>query len=419
MAPSSYKDQLVVRVVNPPASIVDEAANGKVDVWSHNSNSIDIRLRAADVASKLSGIEHHVLIPDLAALILADSSSQRVKSVARASREAATAAAVPTDITYFNDYHPYAEVVDYLRTKCSQYAAICAFTPSIGKTVEGRDIVAVKLGNLSSIPANTKRPQLYMEGTLHAREWAATSTVQYIFHQLLEQYATSTEVKALVDSADIHFVPLANPDGYEYSWSTDRLWRKNRRANADGSFGVDLNRNMAYHWGQRGTSSDPTSEVYSGPKPESEPEVQAILKYFRSLPHVVATIDMHTYGQLLLRPVGDTKKDVKHEAQLRSVTEKMRDTIRSVTGTEYEPKKGMQLYPTTGTARDTFYTTPKTDALTGKAIQPYSVTIELRPSGAEDYGFVLPKEQIIDVGKEIFASYLLYAKNALASPLVS
>lgn len=83
------------------------------------------------------------------------------------------------------------------------------------------------------------------------REWIGPASVMYMVEQLLEEYTKGdTVTRSLVTNLQFIIVPIANPDGYVYSWATDRLWRrKNRRANAGGSYGVDLNRNWDANWG--------------------------------------------------------------------------------------------------------------------------------------------------------------------------
>lgn len=60
---------------------------------------------------------------------------------------------------------------------------------------------------------------------MHGREWITSSVVLYIVKQVVENY---NKHKETADSAIWYFLPVANPDGYEYSHSTDRLWMKTR-----------------------------------------------------------------------------------------------------------------------------------------------------------------------------------------------
>lgn len=117
----------------------------------------------------------------------------------------------------------------------------------------------------------------------HAREWIGPAVAMYLCMQLVERYLDHPH---LVMDADWYILPVLNPDGYEYSHTVDRLWRKTRStpelasgrlfAKRSPCHGVDLNRNWKFNWGDRkGASDDPCKETYAGPRPFSEPEARA------------------------------------------------------------------------------------------------------------------------------------------------
>ena len=112
---------------------------------------------------------------------------------------------------------------------------------------------------------------------IHAREWITTATVSYIVNELVEN---RDSLDKEVQDIDFYVVPLMNPDGYEYSHETERLWRKNRRRTY-GAFcmGTDLNRNWAYEWGGPGSSKFPCQEIYAGTGPLSEPETKSVADF--------------------------------------------------------------------------------------------------------------------------------------------
>jgi murein tripeptide amidase MpaA len=140
-----------------------------------------------------------------------------------------------------------------------------------------------------------EKPQFWIQGQIHAREWIGGATVQYFVHHLLTHYGKDDRVTSVLDANELIVVPCLNPDGYEYSWTTNRLWRKNRRDNGRlNGFGVDLNRNWDEFWDLEGGSSrSPFSEVYRGPGPASEPEVQALSKYFLKHKRIIGALDIH------------------------------------------------------------------------------------------------------------------------------
>ncbi|MFF5854030.1 M14 family zinc carboxypeptidase [Streptomyces sp. NPDC012751] len=183
---------------------------------------------------------------------------------------------------------------------------------SIGRTVKGQDILALRLtGNARKSPDGSKPAVLYMSNQ-HAREWITPEMTRRLMHYYLDHYATDKRVRRIVDSTELWFVLSANPDGYDYTFqdSTTRLWRKNLRdVNGDGVIntgdGVDLNRNFAYKWGydDEGSSPNPTSQTYRGPSPASEPETKALDAFEKRVGFRYA-VNYHSAAELLLYGVG-------------------------------------------------------------------------------------------------------------------
>ncbi|KAI8871903.1 Zn-dependent exopeptidase, partial [Ramicandelaber brevisporus] len=208
-----------------------------------------------------------------------------------------------------------------------------------------------------------EKPTVYLHCLLHAREWIAGATCAYIADTLVSSYKTNPQVTALLDRIRILMVPVANPDGLHYTFTMDRMLRKNLH-------GVDLNRNWPFMWGQIGSSSNPSDEIYHGPSAASEPETQSILRLLSSQKKIIGSIDFHSYGQDILRPFGHTTVPPPDEARLAAVSERMSSAIRKVRGTYYRTApSGSGLYMTSGTFDDYVYATYKA----------YSLTIELSP----------------------------------------
>lgn len=129
---------------------------------------------------------------------------------------------------------------------------------------------------------------------------------------LLDNYDKDEQAKAIVDHTELYFMPCVNPDGYIYNIQTNPgtggMWRKNRRLNTNGTYGVDLNRNYGYFWGNNeGSSPDPASEVYRGSKAFSEPETRAV-KWFTENHRFLIALNHHTYSNVLLYPWGASLK---------------------------------------------------------------------------------------------------------------
>jgi carboxypeptidase A1 len=302
---------------------------------------------------------------------------------------------------FFNDYRRYDDIITFYKQRAAPYASLVVKTVVIGKSIEGRDIYAFHLRGRAS-----GAKKLYWEGGIHAREWISPPTVAFQFEQLLSLYGSDADATFILDTFEVVIVPVVNPDGYEYSHTRDRLWRTNRRVNSGSTCaGVDLNRTWEANWAQGGSSNSPCSDTYHGTAPFSEPESRVISSYFLSLGKIDAAIDFHSYSQLILRPYGYTRVNAPDEANLKALGDGMRDAILPVHGKAYTSQKSIDLYVTTGTASDWFYI--------GTNNYSWGYTIELRDTGR--YGFVLPADQIVPQGEEIWAAMKYFAKYVAAN----
>ncbi|WP_317442708.1 M14 family metallopeptidase [Streptomyces collinus] len=198
---------------------------------------------------------------------------------------------------------------------------------SIGRTVGGQDILALRLTRDARKSKDGSKPAVLYMSNQHAREWITPEMTRRLMHYYLDGYKSDKRVRRIVDSTELWFVLSANPDGYDYTFRdpSTRLWRKNLRDNnGDGAIstgdGVDLNRNFPYKWGydDEGSSPNPTSETYRGATPESEPETKA-LDGFEKRVHFTYGINYHSAAELLLYGVGwqvatPTPDDVLYKA---------------------------------------------------------------------------------------------------------
>ena len=223
---------------------------------------------------------------------------------------------------------------------------------SIGQTVNGQDIIALKVSkNARQLKDGTKPSVLYL-GAQHAREWITPEMNRRLMHYLLDNYGSDAQVTQLVDDNELWFVPVANPDGYDFTFTPgNRLWRKNLRDNnGDGTIapgdGVDLNRNFATKWGydNEGSSPNPASETYRGPGPNSEPESQA-LQAFMGRVGFEFFVNYHSAAELLLYGTGwqvstPSPDDVIYEAMAGD------DANPAIEG--YDPDISAELYTTNG-----------------------------------------------------------------------
>jgi len=278
----------------------------------------------------------------------------------------------------------------------------------LNTTYEGRPLRVVKI---TSGPQG-KKPVIFWEGGIHAREWITHVTMCYQISSLASGYGTDKDATNLLDNFEIHIVPIVNGDGYVYTWTTDRTWRKTRSPNARSPcIGTDPNRNWDDHWCEIGASTEPCSDSYCGSSAFSEREVQTmanhVLNVAKGGQKVLNFIDWHSYGQLYMGPYGWSAApppDAQVQANLGNQNVAV---IQKVNGLTYQYGRIYTIiYPASGSSADWGYDT-------GKVV--YSYGVELRDTG--EYGFLLPANQIRPQGAEIWASlvntgtYLL--QNAL------
>ncbi len=310
----------------------------------------------------------------------------------------------------FTAYMTFAEIVTFINDLAASRPDLCQVI-DIGDSIEGRDLWVLHITG----PAAGPKPAVFYESLIHAREWISAPVVLYFAQHLIENYDADPCVRALVDNVDIYLMPCVNPDGYAYSWSTDRLWRKNRRLNDGGSYGVDLNRNWGYMWGYAGSSSAPASMTYRGTDPFSEPESSAVSQFIAVHPNMRAFVDYHSFSELILYPWGYACTGGPPEPDRtihERVTTAYQDEMIGVGGEYYYTGPGCDLlYQTSGTTVD--WTYGDQDIL--------SFTVELRPRG-ENPGFLLPPEEIIPTCLENLPAMLRltdWARSALSVTLPS
>ncbi|MEU5364446.1 M14 family zinc carboxypeptidase [Streptomyces sp. NPDC005925] len=226
---------------------------------------------------------------------------------------------------------------------------------SLGKTLRGQDILALKLTKGARKSADGSKPAVLYMSNQHAREWITPEMTRRLMHHYLDTYKKDRRIRRIVDTTELWFVLSANPDGYDYTFDSDdnRLWRKNLRdVDGDGTIttgdGVDLNRNFPYKWGydDEGSSPLPTSQTYRGAGPGSEPETKALDAFEKRIGFTYG-INYHSAAELLLYGVGwqvatPTPDDVLYKALAGSPGNS------AIPG--YLPQLSSELYTTNGEA---------------------------------------------------------------------
>lgn len=316
------------------------------------------------------------------------------------------AAQAASGYTVWKSYDEPGGYRDQLTTIARDHPGVTKLV-KLGTTYQGRDILALKMTQGARGQKDGSRPAAIFSATQHAREWIAPEVVRRLMYTYLERWEADDEpTKKLLQSTELWFVPVMNPDGYEYTFTDERLWRKNLRDNnGDGitqvGDGVDPNRNFPAHWGydNEGSSDIPSSETYRGPSPASEPETQAAIRLF-DLAKAEFLVNYHSNGEWLLYNDGwqigtPTADDPIYHALSGNLDE------AAIEG--YHP----------GLSSDVLYVTNgETDGYVQEANGTLAWTPELSP-GCPGCGFVFPDdEQLV---AEEFERNLPFAESVAES----
>lgn len=265
--------------------------------------------------------------------------------------------AVGADAVLVDDlYHSFAETEAELQDISARYPDITRLEV-IGQSVEGRPLYALKISDHAQAD-EWKEPAVLIFALTHAREHLSTEMALDVIHLLTEGYGQSGELTNLINQREIWVLPDINPDGdvYDVESGYYRFWRKNRRPNPDGSFGVDLNRNFDYRWGCCGGSSpSPGEETYRGPAPFSEPESTALRDFVEAHPNITISLSLHSYGEWVLWPYGYTYDPQPADMNPldRDVFRRLAEVMAGMNG--YRAVQASQLYLTDGTTDDWLY----------------------------------------------------------------
>ena len=360
------------------------------DMWSHGiyGGEADYQVSPEQLAAlSRTTLEYCVMIENLDEIVQAEA-----KRLSAPPAEGGVA-----DDAWFGDFKDLAAInarLDALAAARPDIASVVV----VGTSLEGRQIRGLRI---SAASAGTSVPGIVFNATQHAREWGAAMTGMFLADRLVESADTDPRVHALLSRAEIFVIPVVNPDGYFFTWSdsANRLWRKNRRNNGDGTFGVDNNRNWGYEWGGAGASTQTSSETYRGTGPFSEPETAAMRDFFNARPNIVSNIDFHAYSQLVLSPWAYTTSPSVDAGLFQSIGDAMKNAIAAETGMGYVVGPvGSTLYLASGGSVDWVY----------GARGALAWTIEVRDKGT--YGFIMPPAEILPCARECFAAALTMAE---------
>ncbi|KAH9909496.1 hypothetical protein F4778DRAFT_787 [Xylariomycetidae sp. FL2044] len=412
----SYDGHAVYRLSTRgrPAPIQAKLSTIRYEAWSDATDKhLDIMVSPDQRAAfEALGLDYRVMHEDLGASIAAEFSagSSSSSSAAAAGRKGkgkgnmwrrqAEGGNSSSSSSWFDSYHNYEDHIEYFDDLQASFPENSEIVSS-GTSYQGRDIFGIHFWGAGG----PGKPVVLYHGTTHAREWISSMVIEYVTTQLIEGYQAGDNLTtSFLDKYDFYVFPFVNPDGFVYTQTTDRLWRKNRMPPPASAplnqtcFGRDVNRNWPFAWdaNPRGASTDPCSSTYKGEAPADTPEVQGLsglVAELRDGPGIKLFVDWHSYGQLILSPFG-YQEDLYAPALGRwtktadLVSEAIRDYGGSGNTYTFGPW-GVVLYASTGCASDHVYAEGNAD---------FSYTIELRDTG--EYGFVLPPELVRPTAEE-------------------
>ncbi|UCE18780.1 MAG: hypothetical protein JSV84_00020 [Gemmatimonadota bacterium] len=359
------------------------------DIWSRHDleGTIDIRISPEQFS--------RLLQTDLSFTTLIEDLQERVDSEAA---EIVAREKMP-HLSWYENYKQLNEIQAKISELADEFSNLAQLT-EIGRSIEDRPVLLLEITGTGD---SSDRPIVMIIGCQHAREWVSPMTVMYIAEQLLEQYTASSKVRDILDQVQFFIVPMMNPDGYLYTWTTERYWRKNRNPNPDFEcMGVDLNRNWNYSWGSAGADYEPCEDgennTYRGTAPFSEPElhgVRDVALTYRD--RIQAFIDFHSYKQLILSPWSYTNEPPPSLGLFNVLGENMANAIADVHGKTYVYGPGATTaYIVSGGAKDWGF----------GELCALSWTIELRPRLSTEGGFSLPPDQIQPTAEESFEAVI-------------
>ncbi|WAO95304.1 Peptidase-M14 domain-containing protein [Fusarium falciforme] len=362
-----------------------------------HSNHLDIAIPPQSISDfEALGLQVTVISDDLGADFAIEGAFEPYISKNRASFKSGELMAPLPDLSWFNTYHNYTHHRGFFE---DLHAAIPTNSEIFvtGKSYQGRDIYGIHFWGKGG---KGMKPAIYFHATVHAREWIAAPVQEYLAWQLISGYLSDYDIREIVDKYDFYMIPFVNPDGFVYTQSKDRLWRKNRQPRKGTScVGTDGNRNWPYKWEvEGGASTEPCSEIYKGKAPGDTPEIKAIVDFTKNLTQsndIKLFVDFHSYGQYILLPYGYDCDAVagNNKTQMKLAGE-MAHRIFKVNGTQYTYGPSCStLYPSTGTSPD---------YMAGKAGAEFTWTIELRPGWNGASGFVLPPQEIQSTAQEVW-----------------
>ncbi|GAB0135945.1 hypothetical protein EsDP_00004265 [Epichloe bromicola] len=398
-----------------------------LDIWAFTDEFVDIRLRRDEVAPLLSLLPPSLrtaqtpLISDLASAVYSSlpnyNNTYDDKETGRSTRAfiSVSPSTSAGDNLFFQDYQPLQVIVRWMQLLEAMFPSFVEYI-SIGRSFEGRDISALRLRDPLTIDFTIPRKTIIITGGLHAREWISTSTVNYLAWSFIMSFGKERMITKLLHEFDIVFVPAVNPDGMEYSWQVDRLWRKSRQqTNLRYCRGLDLDHAFGYGWDGSAAQADPCSESYGGEQPFQAVEAMQLAQWARNESsnnvQFVGLIDLHSYSQQILFPYSFSCQAVPPNLEnLEELAAGIAKAIRTANGESYSVATACEGAAAIRNGHGQNQSVSRIESGGGSAIDwfyhemgaHFSYQIKLRDTGS--YGFLLPKEHIVPTGEEVFSA---------------
>ncbi|CAI5284794.1 ASB_HP2_G0025040.mRNA.1.CDS.1 [Saccharomyces cerevisiae] len=371
------------------------------DVWTRSNNFIDIKL-PKEIGEQINDGQ-----------VIIDNMNELIQNTLPTSQMMAREQAVfENDYDFFfNEYRDLDTIYMWLDLLERSFPSLVA-VEHLGRTFEGRELKALHISG-NKPESNPEKKTIVITGGIHAREWISVSTVCWALYQLLNRYGSSKKETKYLDDLDFLVIPVFNPDGYAYTWSHDRLWRKNRqRTHVPQCLGIDIDHSFGFQWEKAHTHA--CSEEYSGETPFEAWEASAWYKYINETKgdyKIYGYIDMHSYSQEILYPYAYSCDALPRDLEnLLELSYGLSKAIRSKSGRNYDvisacKDRGSYIFPGlgAGSALDFMY----------HHRAHWAFQLKLRDTG--NHGFLLPPENIKPVGKETYAA-LKYFCDFLLDP---
>ncbi|KAL9049833.1 MAG: hypothetical protein Q9162_007007 [Coniocarpon cinnabarinum] len=325
---------------------------------------------------------------------------------------------------FFREYRPLPVLTSWMQLLQSLFPSMVDLL-EVGHSWEGQPISAVKVGvrRAEYEASQSPRKTVLVTGGSHAREWISVSSVAYSLHNFLLGYGSDSDITTVLEELDFIFVPTQNPDGYKYTWEHDRLWRKTRQPGPiPFCQGMDIDSSFSFQWDPSAGSRNPCSEHYAGEKPFHSVEAASFSQWLKNQTldgrrEFVSMIDLHSYSQQILVPYAySCDSEPTNEEDLEELAAGMARAIKRTSGEYYEVVSACR--------ENVILSQDNSGASHSKAASNsggspldwfhhdlgarYSYQIKLRDTG--NYGFLLPPENIVPVGSEMFNAILFLGK---------